>query len=182
MTPGEILEKHKTGQKYAHLLKGFSAFPLLRDGRGAVLSMPPIINSEATRCKRETTQCFVDVTGLSNRTVERTLNVLVTSLMEVMPELVVEAVRIVAGIPLNLEGKPGPQAIKVLEFLEKLRGVVDIEVVTQDERFSTAASERTLRQARVKRKKRKKIIDKVAASHILQTYLDRESNRKKVEG
>ena len=94
----------------------------------------------------------------------------------------VEAVRIVAGIPLNLEGKPGPQATKVLEFLEKLRAVVDIEVVTQDERFSTAASERTLREARVKRKKRKKIIDKVAASHILQTYLDRESNRKKVEG
>ena len=95
MTPGEILEKHKTGQKYAHLLAGFSAFPLLRDGRGAVLSMPPIINSEATRCTRETTQCFVDVTGLSNRTVERSLNVLVTGLMEVMPELVVEAVRIV---------------------------------------------------------------------------------------
>ena len=93
-----------------------------------------------------------------------------------------EAVRIVAGIPLNLEGKPGPQAIKVLEFLEKLRGVVDIEVVTQDERFSTAASERTLRQARVKGKKRKKIIDKVAASHTLQTYLDREANRKQAEG
>lgn len=94
LTPAEILEKHNTGRVYARLLKGFSRFPLLRDGAGAVLSMPPIINSEATRVTRRSTACFVDVTGLSQRTVERTLAVLVTSMKEIMPGIEIEAVRI----------------------------------------------------------------------------------------
>lgn len=85
----------------------------------------------------------------------------------------VGAVRIVAGMPLNQEGKPGPQAEKVSEFLDQLREAVDVEIVTQDERFSTAAAERMLIRANVSRKGRKKVIDKVAAHHILQTYLDR---------
>ncbi len=84
-----------------------------------------------------------------------------------------EAVRIVVGLPLNREGKPGPQAEKVLAFVEALRTALGIEVVTQDERFSTAAAERMLIQANVSRKGRKQVIDKVAAHHILQTYLDR---------
>jgi len=85
------------------------------------------------------------------------------------------AVRIVVGLPLNLEGQPGPQAQKVLAFVERLRAAVDVEVVTQDERYSTAAAQRVLRQAGVKRKKRKKVVDKVAAQHILQIYLDRQT-------
>ncbi|HUW60941.1 MAG TPA: Holliday junction resolvase RuvX [Candidatus Bathyarchaeia archaeon] len=85
----------------------------------------------------------------------------------------VEAVRIVAGLPLNQEGKPGPQAEKVLEFLDRLREVVNVEIVTQDERFSTAEAQRMLIGANVSRKGRKKVIDKIAAHHILQTYLDR---------
>jgi len=89
-----------------------------------------------------------------------------------------EAVRIVAGLPLNREGKPGPQAEKVLSFLELLRTKVDIEVVTQDERYSTAAAERMLIDANVRRKGRKKVIDKIAAQHILQTYMDRLANER----
>jgi len=84
-----------------------------------------------------------------------------------------EAVRVVVGVPLNREGKPGPQAEKVLRFVEQLRGALNVEVVTQDERFTTAAAERMLIAANVRRKGRKRVIDKVAAQHILQTYLDR---------
>ena len=84
-----------------------------------------------------------------------------------------EAVRIVAGLPLNQEGKPGPQAEKVIEFLDRLREVVNVEIVTQDERFSTAEAQRMLIGANVSRKGRKKVVDKVAAHYILQTYLDR---------
>lgn len=84
-------------------------------------------------------------------------------------------VRIVVGLPLNQDGKPGPQAEKVLAFVEKLKAAVDVDVVTQDERFTTAASQRTLIQADVKRKDRKKVIDKVAAQGILQTYMDRQA-------
>lgn len=94
LTPGEILERHKTGKAYAHLLKEFSAYPLLTDGHGNVLSMPPIINSEATRVTLATRQCFVDVTGLAQRTVDRALNILVGSLKEVLPELAIEAVTV----------------------------------------------------------------------------------------
>jgi len=83
-----------------------------------------------------------------------------------------DAVLIVAGVPLNREGKPGPQAEKVLAFVARLRAALDIEVVTLDERYTTASAERKLIAANVRRKKRKAVIDKVAAQEILQTYLD----------
>ncbi len=97
LTPGEILERHKTGREYAHLLKGLKAYPLLQDGAGTVLSMPPIINSEATRVTQASRNLFVDVTGLSQRTVDRALNIIVTSIREVIPESTLEAVTIARG-------------------------------------------------------------------------------------
>lgn len=84
-----------------------------------------------------------------------------------------EAVRVVVGLPLGIDGTPGPQAGKVLEFIEQLRGVTSVEIVTQDERFSTAGAQRMLIEANVSRKNRKKVIDKIAAQHILQIHLDR---------
>jgi len=84
-----------------------------------------------------------------------------------------EAVCVVVGLPLNREGKTGPQAEKVLRFVEQLRAAVDIEIVTQDERFTTVAAERMLIAANVSRKNRKKVVDKIAAHHILQIHLDR---------
>lgn len=92
LTPRQILEQHKTGQAYAHLLTPLKKYPLLRDGAGQVLSMPPIINSEATRVTMKTRNFFIDVTGLSQRTVDRALNVLVTSFQEIMPKIQVESV------------------------------------------------------------------------------------------
>ncbi|HIJ66628.1 MAG TPA: Holliday junction resolvase RuvX [Candidatus Hydrogenedentes bacterium] len=83
--------------------------------------------------------------------------------------------RIVAGLPLNQEGKPGPQAEKVLTFLDVLRAALDIEVIAQDERFTTALAERALIEDNVRRKRRKKVVDKIAAQQILQTYLDRQA-------
>jgi putative holliday junction resolvase len=87
------------------------------------------------------------------------------------------AVRIVVGLPLDQDGEIGPQASKVLAFVETLRNALDIDIVTQDERFSTAAAERALIGANMRRNKRKNVIDMVAAQHILQTYLDRQRNR-----
>jgi phenylalanyl-tRNA synthetase beta chain len=121
-TPREILERHKTGQTYRHLLERFSAYPLLTDGRGTVLSMPPIINSEATRVTMQTRQCFVDVTGLSQRTVDRALNVLVTGLKEVLPDLQIEAVAIATpeGTRITPDLKPTPMKLGVREAAETL--------------------------------------------------------------
>ena len=94
ITPGEILAKHKTGIAYAHLLKDSVAYPILRDEELTVLSMPPIINSESTRVTMDSHNFFVDVTGLSRRTVDRALAVVVTSLKEMMPDCEIEQVTI----------------------------------------------------------------------------------------
>lgn len=84
-------------------------------------------------------------------------------------------IEIVVGLPLNQNGERGPQAEKVMAFVELLRGKLSVDVHTIDERFTTAGAERSLIAAGVKRKGRKKVIDKVAAQQILQTYLDRRS-------
>ena len=90
-----------------------------------------------------------------------------------------EAVVLVVGVPLDREGKYGAQARKVLELVELLRAALDIEVELVDERFTTASAQRSLIAADVKRKKRKQVVDKVAASQILQLYLDRDAARRR---
>lgn len=116
LTPAEILEHHKTGQEFAHLLRPLKAYPLLRDGAGTVLSMPPIINSEATRVTRNSTQLFVDVTGLSLRVVERALAILVCNLAELLPDMTIEAVMI-----------DGPQGSRATPDLSPTRLALDVD-------------------------------------------------------
>lgn len=78
---------------------------------------------------------------------------------------------IVVGLPQAMDGGIGPQARKVLEFAAVLerRG---LKVRLWDERFTTSAAERHLIQTGVRREKRRRIIDQVAAVLILQSYLD----------
>ncbi|MDI9476636.1 MAG: Holliday junction resolvase RuvX [Natronincolaceae bacterium] len=81
--------------------------------------------------------------------------------------------KIVVGLPKNMDGTLGSQGQKVLEFNEKLGEKFDgIEIIRWDERLTTAAAERTLIEADVSRKKRRDVIDKMAAVYILQGYLD----------
>ena len=86
-----------------------------------------------------------------------------------------EPVLIVAGIPLNQHGERGPQAEKVMRFVEQLRQRISVEILTQDERYSTAEAQRSLIAANMRRDKRKQVVDKVAATHILQAYLERRA-------
>ena len=79
---------------------------------------------------------------------------------------------IVVGLPRSLDGSLGPQAQRVQAFVESLMLCTDIPVVTWDERFSTYDAERVLVEAGVKRDKRKRHRDSVAAAFILQGYLD----------
>ena len=88
---------------------------------------------------------------------------------------------LVVGVPLNQDGKPGPQAEKVLAFVAILKQTLSIEIVLQDERFSTAAAQRELIAAGVRRKARKQLIDKAAAQRILTTFLDRRAHALKAE-
>lgn len=83
-----------------------------------------------------------------------------------------EVNKIVVGLPKNMNGTIGPQGEKVLEFVERLKKRFQAEVVLWDERLTTVSAERTLIEADVSRKKRKEVIDKMAAVYILQGYLD----------
>jgi putative Holliday junction resolvase len=88
-----------------------------------------------------------------------------------------EVERIVVGMPRSLDGSLGKQAQAVQSFVDLLKKRTDIPVVTWDERLSTVAAERTLLEVGMKRDKRKKRRDSLAAAIILQGYLDRERNR-----
>jgi len=93
-SPREILASHPKGKDFAHLLNGFERFPLLIDEKGLVLSMPPIINSEATRVDKNTTGLFIDVTGLNAHIPETMLNIIVTSIKEACPSCSVYSVTV----------------------------------------------------------------------------------------
>lgn len=82
MTPAQILREHPKGIEYARTIQDLPRYPLLIDSRGVVLSMPPIINSEDTRVTEKTKEFFIDVTGLEERVVNRTLTILMTGLSE----------------------------------------------------------------------------------------------------
>lgn len=84
-----------------------------------------------------------------------------------------EVHELVVGMPKNMNGTKGERAEKTEEFVEKMKEVIDLPVTYWDERLSTVMAERQLIAADVSRKKRKSIIDKMAAVVILQGYLDR---------
>ena len=84
-----------------------------------------------------------------------------------------EVHELVVGMPKNMNDTKGDRAEKTEEFVEKMKAVIDLPVTFWDERLSTVMAERQLIAADVSRKKRKGVIDKMAAVVILQGYLDR---------
>ncbi|MDQ0161247.1 Holliday junction resolvase RuvX [Aeribacillus alveayuensis] len=80
--------------------------------------------------------------------------------------------KIVVGMPKNMNGTIGPRGEASKKFAERLRDQFNLPVVLWDERLSTMTAERLLIEADVSRKKRRKVIDKMAAVVILQNYLD----------
>jgi len=79
---------------------------------------------------------------------------------------------IVVGLPRMLDGSIGAQAEKVMSFVEELKKTIHIPVVLWDERLSTAQADRAMLEAGMKGRKRRMLRDKVAATIILQSYLD----------
>jgi len=79
---------------------------------------------------------------------------------------------VVTGIPRRMNGQIGVAATEVLEFVEKLRAILPCPVVTWDERLTTAAAHRALRDAGKKTRQTRGYVDQVAAQMILQSYLD----------
>lgn len=82
---------------------------------------------------------------------------------------------VVAGIPRQMNGQIGAAANEVLQFVEKLRAILPCPIVTWDERLTTVAARRALRDAGKKTRDTRGYIDQVAAQMILQSYLDRRT-------
>ncbi|MFE8703270.1 Holliday junction resolvase RuvX [Cytobacillus sp. FJAT-54145] len=83
-----------------------------------------------------------------------------------------EVSKIVVGMPKNMNGTIGPRAEASQEYAKQLEELFGLPVILWDERLTTMAAERVLLEADVSRKKRKKVIDKMAAAMILQGFLD----------
>lgn len=90
------------------------------------------------------------------------------------------AERIVVGLPKNMDGSEGESAKKARVFSKLLELKADIKVVLQDERGTTISAHNYLNETDTKGKKRKKIIDSVAAVIILQNYIDAKKTRESV--
>lgn len=86
--------------------------------------------------------------------------------------------KIIVGLPKNMNGSIGFAGEKIMEFSELLKEEIKIELEFWDERLTTVAAHRAMLEADLSRSKRKKIVDKIAATYILQGYLDRISNLK----
>ncbi|MGN7357926.1 Holliday junction resolvase RuvX [Paenibacillus sp. SAF-054] len=83
-----------------------------------------------------------------------------------------EVEELVVGLPKNMNGSIGPRGEICIDFADKLKEMLELPVHLWDERLTTVSAERTLIEADVSRKKRKQVVDKMAASLILQNYLD----------
>jgi putative Holliday junction resolvase len=82
-----------------------------------------------------------------------------------------EVARVILGLPLQLDGRPGPAVEAMREFAAKLESGLPVPLVLWDERMTTKAAEDLLIAADVSRKKRKGVVDRIAAAILLQSYL-----------
>ena len=99
---------------------------------------------------------------------QRDLQALAALLAPYAPE------RLVVGLPLNMDGSEGRQATRVRAFAEAAAAQLGVPLDFWDERLTTVAAERALLEADLSRRRRRDLVDKVAASLILQGYLDRQ--------
>ena len=92
-----------------------------------------------------------------------------------------QVTEIVLGYPKNMNNTVGERAEKSLEFKEMLEKRTGLPVVMWDERLTTVAADKAMMEAGIRRENRKDYVDMIAATLILQGYLDRRNNEKKKE-
>jgi putative holliday junction resolvase len=80
---------------------------------------------------------------------------------------------LIIGLPVGMDGREGPRCQSVRQFATNLLARIDLPIAFWDERFSTIAAERPLREAEMSHRRRAAVIDKLAAAYILQGALDR---------
>ena len=120
-----------------------------------------------------TPYAVIDLHAKSSSSAKASRQALCQKLQEIASEIKAEAV--VVGMPLNLDGTSGPAARWAEVQIAALSEALDIPVLTHDERFTTAIAERAMLEADLSRERRKKSIDKSAATIMLQSWLDAQS-------
>ena len=100
---------------------------------------------------------------------------LLCEVKDIVEELEIDAV--VLGFPKNMNNTIGPKGELSLEFKKRLEEIITVPIILQDERLTTKQATDLLIDGNVSRKNRKKVVDAIAASIILQTYLDRREER-----
>lgn len=95
-------------------------------------------------------------------------------LLEEIKEIALKykAEQIVVGLPKNMDSSEGERALKCKEFAQKLSSISGIETVMRDERLTTVSAHNVLNATNTRGKKRKAVVDQVAAVFILQDYID----------
>jgi putative Holliday junction resolvase len=89
-----------------------------------------------------------------------------------------QVTEVVVGLPKNMNGTIGPRGQLAEAFADSLKETLRLPVTLWDERLTTMAAHRTLIEADVSRKKRKAVVDKMAAQLILQNYMDNKSMKR----
>ncbi len=100
---------------------------------------------------------------------------LLCEVKDIVEELDIDTV--VLGFPKNMNNTIGPKGELSLEFKKRLEEIITVPIILQDERLTTKQATDLLIEGNVSRKNRKKVVDAIAASIILQTYLDRREER-----
>ena len=109
------------------------------------------------------------VTSIKHSSDKELLEKLSTIIEEYKPYL------IVIGLPLNMNATSGDRVQKTNKFIKKLKEKFEVDVTTIDERLTTVASQRTMTELNIKKKKKKEIVDEMSAILILQMYLDKNT-------
>ena len=146
------------------ICKRVIAFDIGNKRIGVAISDP--FNEYAMPCEtyHRTGNFWADVTAIAKIAEERGVGV------------------IVCGIPYNFDGTESIQTVKTMEFIEALKEKTTLPIILEDERFTTMQARETQIMGGIKREDRKKTIDSIAASYILESWLAREKQKnKKVE-
>ncbi len=88
-----------------------------------------------------------------------------------------EITQLVSGLPKNMDGTLGPKALEVESYARRMAELLALPLEFVDERLTTVSAHRMLLEADLSRRKRKEVVDKVAAAYILQTWLDRKNRQ-----
>lgn len=119
-----------------------------------------------------------DMLGITAQGVETIKNTGKKALFSRLGELIEQykPAVIVIGLPKNMNGTLGERAEKSIAFEEQLKQIYDGKTVLFDERLTTVSAIRTLNETNTRGKKRKDVVDTVAAVFILQAYMERNKN------